>query len=70
MRMQSILDNIPVGLSAFDKDLKLIAACSVITAPLGASAAHSLPVKPLKKIFASILYLLAAYMLYRGLSRQ
>jgi len=26
-----------------------------------------LPVKRLKKIFASVLYLLAAYMLYRGL---
>ncbi len=47
--------------------LLVIATCSVITAPLGAAAAHKLPVKPLKKIFASILYLLAAYMLYRGL---
>jgi uncharacterized membrane protein YfcA len=47
--------------------LLVIAACSVITAPFGAAAAHKLPVKLLKKIFASILYLLAAYMLYRGL---
>ena len=48
--------------------LGVIASCSVLTAPLGARAAHTLPVKKLKRIFASILYLLAAYMLYRGLS--
>jgi uncharacterized membrane protein YfcA len=48
--------------------LLVIASCSVLTAPLGATAAHKLPVKRLKRVFASILYLLAAYMLYRGLS--
>ncbi len=48
--------------------LVVIASCSVLTAPLGARAAHRLPVKPLKRVFASILYLLAAYMLYKGLS--
>jgi uncharacterized membrane protein YfcA len=37
-------------------------------APLGVKAAHALPVASLKKVFASILYLLAAYMLYKGLS--
>ena len=47
--------------------LLVIAVCSVTTAPLGASAAHKLPVKRLKRAFASVLYLLAAYMLYRGL---
>ena len=47
--------------------LVVIAACSFMTAPLGAKAAHSLPVDKLKRIFASILYVLAAYMLYRGL---
>ncbi|SCX68680.1 Uncharacterized membrane protein YfcA [Variovorax sp. EL159] len=47
--------------------LAVIAACSVFTAPLGAKAAHSLPVKKLKRVFASILYLLAAYMLWKGL---
>ncbi|OEZ29580.1 sulfite exporter TauE/SafE family protein [Variovorax boronicumulans] len=47
--------------------LVVIAACSVFTAPLGAKAAHSLPVKKLKRVFASILYLLAAYMLWKGL---
>ena len=48
--------------------LVIIAACSVFIAPLGAKAAHNLPVKKLKRVFASILYLLAAYMLFRGLS--
>jgi len=48
--------------------LVVIASCSVLTAPLGAAAAHKLPVKKLKRLFASILYLLAAYMLYRGLT--
>ena len=44
----------------------VIAACSVFMAPLGARAAHKLPVAKLKRVFASILYLLAAYMLYKG----
>ena len=47
--------------------LAVIASCSVLTAPLGARAAHRLPVKKLKRIFASVLYALAAYMLYKGL---
>jgi uncharacterized membrane protein YfcA len=47
--------------------LAVIAACSVFTAPLGAKAAHSLPVKKLKRVFATILYLLATYMLWKGL---
>jgi uncharacterized membrane protein YfcA len=47
--------------------LAVIAVCSVLTAPLGAKAAHNLPVKKLKRVFASILYLLAAYMLWKGL---
>ena len=46
--------------------LVVIASCSVFMAPLGASAAHKLPVKQLKRVFASVLYLLAAYMLYKG----
>jgi uncharacterized membrane protein YfcA len=46
--------------------LGVIACCSVLTAPLGARAAQTLPVKQLKRVFASILYLLAAYMLYKG----
>jgi uncharacterized membrane protein YfcA len=47
--------------------LAVIAVCSVLTAPLGAKAAHNLPVKKLKRVFASILYLLAAYMLWKGM---
>lgn len=47
-----------------------IASFSVLTAPQGAAAAHKLPVKRLKKIFATVLYMLAAYMLYRGLSAE
>jgi uncharacterized membrane protein YfcA len=48
--------------------LAVIALCSVFTAPLGAKAAHMLPVKKLKRTFASVLYVLAAYMFYKGLS--
>jgi uncharacterized membrane protein YfcA len=47
--------------------LGVIACCSVVTAPLGAKMAHRLPVAKLKKIFALILYALAAYMLWKGL---
>ena len=42
--------------------LLVISLASVTTAPLGASTAHSLPVKSLKKIFALVLYGLASYM--------
>ncbi len=48
--------------------LLVIAVCSFLMAPLGAKAAHTLPVKQLKRTFASILYPLAAYMLYKGFS--
>jgi uncharacterized membrane protein YfcA len=47
--------------------LAVIVLFSVNTAPLGAAAAHRLPVRRLKRMFAVILYMLAAYMLYRGL---
>jgi uncharacterized membrane protein YfcA len=47
--------------------LALIAAASVCTAPAGAKAAHSLPVPRLKRIFATLLYVLAIYMLWKGL---
>ena len=48
--------------------LVVIAACSVFTAPMGAKAAHKLPVKKLKRIFGSVLYVLAIYMFYKGLN--
>ena len=48
--------------------LAVIATCSVLTAPLGAKAAHSLPVKQLKRVFAYLLFGLAAYMLWKGVA--
>ena len=48
--------------------LAVIAVASFFTAPLGAKAAHALPVGKLKRVFASILYVLAAYMLWKGLN--
>lgn len=64
------VQNLPVGSFGYIwlPALGVIAICSVLTAPLGAKAAHTLPVATLKKVFASVLYVLAAYMLYRGLS--
>lgn len=46
--------------------LMVIALASVLMAPLGARAAHALPVGKLKRIFAGVLYLLALTMLYKG----
>jgi uncharacterized protein len=48
--------------------LGLVAITSVFMAPLGAKAAHAMNVKQLKRVFACILYALAAYMLYKGFS--
>jgi len=48
--------------------LALVAVASVFTAPLGAKAAHRLPVKKLKRIFAGMLYVLAIYMLMKGIN--
>jgi uncharacterized protein len=42
-----------------------IALGSMLTAPLGARAAHRMDIAPLKKIFALFLYLMAAYFLFR-----
>jgi uncharacterized membrane protein YfcA len=46
--------------------LLVVSLASVTTAPLGARTAHKLPVKALKKVFALMLYLLAAYMFYKS----
>ena len=64
------VQNLPMGSFGYIwlPALGIIAVCSFMTAPLGAKAAHSLPIGKLKRIFASILYALAAYMLYKGLS--
>lgn len=48
--------------------LAVMALASVTMAPLGARAAHRLPVQTLKKVFAVMLYALAAYMLYKALA--
>ncbi|MYM87735.1 TSUP family transporter [Rugamonas sp. FT82W] len=47
--------------------LLVIAAASVTLAPLGARTAHKLPVHTLRKIFAIVLYCLAAYMLRKAI---
>jgi uncharacterized protein len=62
------VQNLPAGAFGYIwlPALAVIASCSVLTAPWGAKAAHSLPVKKLKRVFASLLYLLAVYMLYKG----
>lgn len=46
--------------------LAVIACASVTMAPLGARAAHALDVAQLKRIFAVLLYALAAWMLWRA----
>ena len=48
--------------------LVVIAAVSVLTAPLGARLAHALDTQQLKKVFAVLLYGLASYMAWRGLA--
>jgi uncharacterized membrane protein YfcA len=47
--------------------LVVIAGASVLCAPLGARTAHRMPVHRLQRIFALVLYALAAYMLWKGL---
>lgn len=46
--------------------LLVLIVSSVATAPLGANIAHRLPVKTLKQVFAYVLMILAAYMLYKA----
>lgn len=45
--------------------LFVIAAASIVTAPLGARTAHRMDIRPLKRAFAVVLYILAAYFLIR-----
>ena len=47
--------------------LVAIALCSVPTAPWGARLAHDLPVQRLKRLFALMLYAIAAYMAWGAL---
>lgn len=46
--------------------LAIVVVASMLVAPLGAKLAHRLPVLRLKRIFACILYALAAYMLWKA----
>lgn len=48
--------------------LLILASASVLTAPLGARAAHGLPVRQLKRVFAGLLCAMAGYMLYKAIS--
>ncbi|MBL8361894.1 MAG: sulfite exporter TauE/SafE family protein [Rubrivivax sp.] len=57
------LPQLAVGFVHVPALLALVAG-SVITAPLGARAAHRLPVATLKRVFAGLLYVLAAKMLF------
>jgi uncharacterized membrane protein YfcA len=45
--------------------LVVISLASICTAPLGARTAHRMDIRPLKKVFAVVLYILAAYFLFR-----
>jgi uncharacterized membrane protein YfcA len=46
--------------------LLTISAASMITAPLGVKVAHRTPTQRLKKLFAYLLYVMSAYMLWRA----
>ena len=48
--------------------LAVIAAASVLTAPLGARVAHSIDLAKLKQVFAVLLYGLAGYMAWRAIA--
>ena len=48
--------------------LLCLASCSVLMAPVGAWAAHALPVKKLKRVFGLLLYVLGGYMLHKALA--
>ncbi|GAA5236740.1 sulfite exporter TauE/SafE family protein [Verticiella sediminum] len=46
--------------------LLVVVAASVLVAPRGAALAHQLPVATLKRVFASLLFVLAGYMLWKS----
>ncbi len=64
------LPNLPAGSLGlvFTPALLVLATSSAIMAPVGVRLSHRLPMLPLKRLFACILYALAAYMLWKGLS--
>jgi uncharacterized protein len=63
------LEGLPSGTLGFIfwPALFIIASASVCTAPIGAKTAHAMNVKQLKRSFGVVLYLLAAYMLYKAI---
>ena len=63
------LHNVPAGAFGYlhMPALVLIAVGSVFFAPIGARLAHSMDVKQLKRAFAMLLFVLAAYMASKGL---
>jgi uncharacterized membrane protein YfcA len=64
------VNNLPAGAIGYIymPALAIIAIASMCTAPLGAQAAHALPVAKLKRVFATLLLGLAVYMAYKGLA--
>lgn len=64
------VSNLPAGSVGYIyvPALVVIACASVVMAPLGVKAAHALPIASLRRVFAGILYTLAAYMLWKGLA--
>jgi uncharacterized membrane protein YfcA len=46
--------------------LLIIVAASVMMAPLGARTAHRMPIRQLQRVFAVLLYALAAYMFWKA----
>ena len=66
------VDGLPPGAMGyiFMPALVIIAAASVLMAPLGVRTAHALPVAKLKRAFASVLFCLAGYMLWKALSNM
>ena len=62
------VENLPPGMFGYIywPALLVLVFFSVILAPVGAKAAHALPVGTLKRIFAFMLFGLAAYMLYKS----
>ncbi|MFT6766737.1 MAG: putative membrane protein YfcA [Burkholderiaceae bacterium] len=64
------VNNLPAGAIGYIymPALVIIAIASVCMAPLGAQAAHALPVAKLKRVFATLLLGLAVYMAYKGLA--
>jgi uncharacterized protein len=61
------LPNMPPGAVGYlyVPGLVFIALASMSTAPLGARTAHRMDIRPLKRVFAVVLYILAAYFLMR-----